>query len=114
MMRAVTPHAPGSRLTILAPLGLLLGYAALFAGAALGRSPIAFDDHPGQLYRLWLVTTAGVAPWTWSWGWWTGYPELQFYPPAFAYLGALVHAATLGALSLPATYQALVWVAYAA
>jgi hypothetical protein len=114
MMRAVTPHAPGSRLAILAPLGLLLGYAALFAGAALGPSPIAFDDHPGQLYRLWLVTTAGVAPWTWSWGWWTGYPELQFYPPGFAYLGALVRAASLGALSVPATYQALVGIAYAA
>jgi hypothetical protein len=114
MMPAVTPHASGWRPAILAPLGLLLGYAGLFAGAALGRSPIAFDDHPGQLYRLWLVTTTGVAPWTWSWGWWTGYPELQFYPPAFAYLGALVHAATLGTLGVPATYQALVWVAHAA
>ena len=69
--------------------------------ASLGVSPPAFDDHPGQLYRLWHVVTHGPAPWAWNDGWWTGYPELQFYPPAFAYAGALLHAGTLGALSVP-------------
>ena len=114
MMPAVTPRASGSRSAILVPLLLLLGYATLFAAAALGRSPIAFDDHPGQIYRLWLVTTAGPAPWAWNWGWWAGYPELQFYPPAVAYAGALLHGATLGALGIGATHQVLVWLAYAA
>jgi hypothetical protein len=110
----VTPPLSRSRSATLVPLLLLLGYATVFAAGALGRWPIAFDDHPGQLYRLWHVTTAGPAPWSWSWGWWTGYPELQFYPPGFAYAGALVHAITLGALGVPATYHALVWIAYAA
>jgi hypothetical protein len=114
MMPAVTRQASGSRVATLAPLLLLLGYATAFAGAALGRSPIAFDDHPGQIYRLWHVTSAGPAPWSWSWGWWTGYPELQFYPPGFAYAGALMHTATLGALGIGATHQVLVWIAYAA
>ena len=96
------------------PLLLLLGYAIAFAAAALGRSSIAFDDHPGQIYRLWHVTTAGLAPWSWGWGWWAGYPELQFYPPAVAYAGAALHAAALGALDLSATHQVLVWLAYVA
>src|SRR4030095_15288102 len=77
-------------------------------------SPPAFDDHPGQLYRLWHVVTHGPAPWAWNDGWWTGYPELQFYPPAFAYAGALLHTVTLGALSVPAAYHALLWLAYLA
>ena len=34
----------------------------------------------------------GPAPWTWNPDWWTGYPELQFYPPGFAYAGAVLHA----------------------
>jgi hypothetical protein len=94
------------------PLVLLLAYATAFASAALGLSTIAFDDHPGQLYRLWHVVNLGPAPWAWNPGWWTGYPELQFYPPAVAYLGALAHAVTLGTVSLAAIYQMLVWLAY--
>ena len=98
----------------LLPLALLLAYGAAFGVAALGFSLIAFDDHPGQLYRLWHVVIRGPAPWTWNPGWWAGYPELQFYPPGFAYAGAALHAVTLGALSVPAAYQALVWLAYLA
>jgi hypothetical protein len=113
-MPAVAPRALGSRAATLAPLAVLLGYGIAFATAALGVAPIAFDDHPGQLYRLWHVVTHGPAPWAWNWGWWTGYPELQFYPPALAYAGALVHAAALGALPLITVYQALVWTAYLA
>src|SRR5215813_2980724 len=96
----------------LLPLALLLAYAIAFAGRALGFSPIAFDDHPGQLYRAWHVATRGIAPWAWNPGWWAGYPELQFYPPGFAYVGALLHAAFLGSVSPASIYQALLWIVY--
>jgi hypothetical protein len=99
---------------VLAPLLLLLAYGLAFAAAALGVGLAVFDDHPGQLYRVWHVVSHGWAPWAWNFGWWTGYPELQFYPPAFAYAGALLHAASLGALGVPAAYQSLLWVAYLA
>jgi len=92
-----------------APLLILVAYGAAFAAAALGVSTPAFDDHPGQLYRLWHVVTQGPAPWAWNFGWWTGYPALQFYPPAFAYAGAALHRLSLGAISVPAAYQALLW-----
>ena len=98
----------------LAPLLLLLGYGVVFAAAGIGVSLTAFDDHPGQLYRLHHVVTLGPAPWAWNFGWWMGYPELQFYPPAFAYAGALLHVASFGALPVAAAYQALVWLAYLA
>ena len=97
-----------------APLALLVVYGVAFASAALGRSLPVFDDHPGQLYRLWHVVTHGPAPWAWNFGWWTGYPELQFYPPAFAYLGALIHAMSLGMVTVAGAYQAMVWLAYLA
>jgi hypothetical protein len=96
----------------LAPLALLLAYATAFGAAAFGRSIVAFDDHPGQLYRVWHVVAHGVAPWRWNDGWWAGYPELQFYPPAFAYAGALLHHATLGGVSIEAAYQTVVWLAW--
>ena len=96
------------------PLLVLLAIGCAFAAATLGLTPVAFDDHPGQLYRLWHVVTHGPAPWAWNEGWWTGYPELQFYPPAFAYAGALLHIATFGALSVPASYHALLWLTYLA
>jgi hypothetical protein len=96
------------------PLALLAAYGVGFAAWALGFSPIGFDDHPGQMYRAWHVVTRGAAPWAWNPGWWTGYPELQFYPPALAYAVALLHLASLGALSIPASYQTFVWIAYLA
>ncbi|MBI2160665.1 MAG: hypothetical protein HYU25_09880 [Candidatus Rokubacteria bacterium] len=98
----------------LLPLAALLAYGLAFAWAALGGSLLVADDHPGQLYRLWHVLTRGPAPWAWNAGWWTGYPELQFYPPGFAYAGALLHYATLTSLSVDATYQTLLWIAYLA
>ena len=93
---------------------LLVGYGVAFGAAALGVSALAFDDHPGQLYRVWHVVTRGWAPWAWNPGWWAGYPELQFYPPGFAYAAALLHEISLRSLSVPASYHALVWVAYLA
>ena len=97
------------------PLALLLTYGVAFAASALGVwSPLAFDDHPGQLYRVWHVVQHGFAPWAWNAGWWAGYPELQFYPPGFAYTAALLHHASLTLLSVPAAYQLLLWVAYLA
>jgi hypothetical protein len=111
----VASQAPGSRApATLGPLLLLLGYGLAFAAAALGVTPIAFDDHPGQLYRAWHVVTLGPAPWAWNSGWWMGYPELQFYPPMFAYLVALLHWISLGVLTVPAAYHALLWLAYLA
>jgi hypothetical protein len=96
------------------PLALLLAYGAGFASWALGFSLIGFDDHPGQLYRVWHVVTRGPAPWAWNPGWWGGYPELQFYPPGFPYAVALVHLATWRTLSVAASYHAFVWLAYLA
>lgn len=112
MIPAVASQAPARRAAALAPLALLLLYALVFAARALGTGTIASDDHPGQLYRLHHVIAHGPAPWAWNDGWWTGYPELQFYPPGFAYLGALLHAVSLGYLAAPAAYQVLVWLAY--
>jgi hypothetical protein len=114
MIAAVASQAPARRIAALAPLALLLLYALAFAAAALGTGPIAYDDHPGQLFRLQHVLDHGPAPWAWNDGWWTGYPELQFYPPGFAYAGALLHAAALGRLGVAAVYQTLVWLAYLA
>ena len=74
---------PGVRVRSCLPLALLLAYGVAFASWALGLSLIGFDDHPGQLYRVWQVVKLGPAPWTWNPGWWGGYPELQFYPPGF-------------------------------
>src|SRR5262249_49335278 len=94
------------------PLVLLLAFGVAFAGASLGSAMLGFDDHPGQLYRVWHVLTYGPAPWAWDRGWWAGYPELQFYPPGFAYIGALLAWATAGVLDLRAVYQGLLWLAY--
>jgi hypothetical protein len=107
-------YDPGVTVTSMLPLLVLLAYGVAFACAALGFSLIGFDDHPGQLYRVWHVVTRGVAPWTWNPGWWTGYPELQFYPPGFAYAVALLHAGSWGVLSIAASYQTFVWLAYLA
>ena len=96
------------------PLALLASFAVAFGVAALGAAPMAFDDHPGQLYRLWHVITRGPAQWAWNPDWWAGYPELQFYPPGAAYGGALLRLASLTTLSVPASYHALVWIAYLA
>lgn len=114
MIRCVARRALASRISALSPLALLVAYGVTFASATLGVSLQAFDDHPGQLYRLWHVVAHGPAPWTWNWGWWAGYPELQFYPPGFAYAGALLHIASLGAVTVAGAYQALVWLAYLA
>ena len=96
------------------PLAFLLAWIVVFGSLALGVSPLAFDDHPGQLHRVWLAVTHGLAPWTWHDGWWTGYPELQFYPPGFAYAGAALHLLSLRLLSVDLVYHALVWVGWAA
>ena len=84
-----------------APLLLLLLYGGAFAYAAFGRGVPAFDDHPGQLFRLWhaLERSLPSAAWTADWNpdWWGGYPELQFYPPGLALAGAALRAALLAA-----------------
>ena len=95
----------------LGPLALLLVYGAAFGWVALGRGLMVYDDHPGQLYRLWHAVMLGPAPWRWNPGWWAGYAELQFYPPGLSYAGALLHAASLGALHPEGAYRVLVWVA---
>jgi hypothetical protein len=96
------------------PLALLGFYGLAFSLAAFGAGPPAFDDHPGQLYRLWHVVARGPAPWAWNPEWWAGYPELQFYPPGFAYLGAGLQRASVNALSVATAYSTVVWIAYLA
>src|SRR5262249_14855163 len=98
----------------LVPLALLLAYGLGFGASAFGFTLPAFDDHPGQMYRLWHVLTRGPAPWAWNPGWWTGYPEMQFYPPGFFYLGLLLHWSTLGTLPTAVIYQALLWLTWLA
>ena len=71
-----------------------------------------FDDHPGQLYRVWHVMTNGPAPWAWNGGWWAGYPELQFYPPGAAYVAALLAWPMAGILSLENVYVLVLWLVY--
>jgi hypothetical protein len=96
------------------PLASLTFYGLVFGIAAFGASPPAFDDHPGQLYRLWHVIARGPAPWAWNPDWWAGYPELQFYPPGFAYLGALLQRASVNSIPVASAYQIVVWTAYLA
>jgi hypothetical protein len=92
----------------LLPAVLLAAGGLAFAGAALGRGPLGGDDHPGQLYRFFH---AARAPWGWSAGWWAGYPELGYYPPGAAWLGALIELAAPGP---ERAYQVLLWIAYLA
>ena len=94
------------------PAALLSVYAVAFGWRALGGGLLVFDDHPGQLYRLAHAITLGFAPWRFNPGWWAGYAELQYYPPGFAWLGALIHLAAGGALDLGAVYQLLLWLAW--
>ncbi len=97
----------------IAPAALLLAYTCAFAAAALGGSLLVFDDHPGQYFRLWHGLTRGLAPWTWNPDWWTGYAELQYYPPGYVYLGALLHHLVLGQLAPTVIYTVLLWIVYA-
>ncbi len=93
------------------PVLLLLAYGAGFAVTAFGGGLPAFDDHPGQFFRLWHALEHSVPDgrWTADWnpGWWGGYPELQFYPPGFAILGAVIRLLGLWQLPVDAVYQIL-------
>jgi hypothetical protein len=112
--RVPKSSGPVARVLAALPAVALVAYGLAFAAAAIGRSVPAFDDHPGQLARVWHVVTHGPAPWAWSPAWWTGYPELQFYPPAFPYAAALLHRLSLGGVSVPGAYVALLWLAWLA
>lgn len=94
-----------------APLLLLLLYGGAFAYAAFGRGVPAFDDHPGQLFRLWhaLDRSLPSAAWTADWNpdWWGGYPEFQFYPPGYALLGAVIRAVLGWRPSVETVYRLL-------
>jgi hypothetical protein len=100
------------------PLLLLLLYGGAFAGAAFGRGVPAFDDHPGQLFRLWhaLARSLPSITWTSDWNpdWWGGYPELQFYPPGFALLGAALRVVLLWQPSVETVYRLLCAVVFLA
>ncbi len=94
------------------PPALLAAYAVAFGWRALGGGLLVVDDHPGQFYRLVHAITLGLAPWRLNPGWWAGYAELQYYPPGFAWLGALLHQAALGTLAPTSVYQTLLWLAW--
>jgi len=95
----------------LGPALVLLAYGAAFSAAAVGRGLPAFDDHPGQYFRLWhaLERSLPEGRWTADWNpdWWGGYPELQFYPPGFALAGALIRLVGLWQPSVELVYQLL-------
>jgi len=112
LLKHIQPEIQGRYPRLVLPLVLLLGFGVAFASATLGGTMLGFDDHPGQLYRMWHVLTYGPAPWAWDRGWWAGYPEMQFYPPGFAYLGAGLAWATAGVLDIRTVYQAVLWLAY--
>ncbi len=90
---------------------LLVTYGAAFALRAFGGGVPAFDDHPGQLFRLWHALDRSLPDgrWTADWNpdWWGGYPELQFYPPGFALAGAAIRLLSLWQLPVEAVYQIL-------
>ena len=96
----------------LPPALLLLAYGIASGRAALGGGLLVGDDHPGQLYRLYHAVALGWAPWRLNPGWWAGYAELQYYPPGAAWLGAAIHQGSLGAVAVPAAYQAVLWIAW--
>ena len=96
----------------LPPALLLLAYAVAFGHSALGGGLLVFDDHPGQLYRLYHAVTIGWAPWRLNPGWWAGYAELQYYPPGAAWLGAAIHQGSMGAVGIPLAYETVLWVAW--
>jgi len=98
------------------PPALLIAYALAFGWRALGGGLLVYDDHPGQFYRLVHAVTLGLAPWRFDPGWWAGYAELQFYPPGFAWLGALVYEvggwAAGESMTAVAAYQTILWLAW--
>ncbi|MGH7398261.1 MAG: hypothetical protein ACRELW_12070, partial [Candidatus Rokuibacteriota bacterium] len=94
------------------PPALLAAYGVAFGWRALAGGLLVFDDHPGQVYRLAHAITLGLAPWRFNPGWWAGYAELQYYPPGFAWLGALLHLAAGGTLDVASVYQILLWLAW--
>jgi hypothetical protein len=101
-----------------APLILLVLYGSAFAYAAFGRGVPALDDHPGQLFRLWQALDRSFPSvlWTADWNpdWWGGYPELQFYPPGFALIGAVLRAILLWRPSVETIYRLLCVVVFLA
>ena len=91
---------------------LLVAYGILFARKAFEGGLLVFADHPGQLYRVAHALTEGLAPWRLNPGWWAGYAELQFYPPGFSYVGALLSYASLTTLDAATVYQVLLWIVF--
>ncbi len=95
----------------LVPTLLLLAYGGAFAVAAFGRGLPAFDDHPGQYFRLWHALERSLPDgfWTADWNpdWWGGYPELTFYPPGFALVGTAIRLLGFWQPSVELTYQLL-------
>jgi hypothetical protein len=93
------------------PALTLVIYGTAFALAAFGAGLPAFDDHPGQFFRLWqaLERSFPEGRWTADWNpdWWGGYPELQFYPPGFALAGAAIRLIGLWQPSVEVVYRIL-------
>ena len=105
-------HAGRARKLAWLPPVLLGAYAFAYGHVALGGGMLAYDDHPGQLYRVFQALSLGLAPWRFNPGWWAGYAELQYYPPAFAWLGAALHWISLRTLGPFQVYELLLWIAW--
>ena len=91
-------------------------FAWQHAGFLLRNDLYLYGDHPGQFYRLWQLATViwpeDGALIGWSPYWHAGWPELQFYPPGFFFLGWLVWMGSFQQLSLFAVYQTLVFATF--
>ncbi len=107
------PRATGD----LVALGMLSALVLGVAGFLIRNDVFLYGDHPGHYWVMWHVINVAIPQHAraidWMPSWYAGYPELQFYPPGFAFLGWLIHTLALGRLPTPLVYEIVVVIAYA-
>ncbi len=117
--RLTLPEARPVWLHVGLDLAALIGigcFAWYHAGFLLRDDLYLYGDHPGQFYRLWQLL---AVTWPeegkligWSPYWHAGRPELQFYPPGFAFAGWLLWMGSFKQLSFFSVYQSLIFTSY--
>jgi hypothetical protein len=90
-------------------LSALAAVGWIAAGRYVSSSLFIFGDHPGQFMRFWYPLAVSLPKYgrilDWNPLWYTGYPELQFYPPGHVLTGLLLNALTLGRLGPERVYN---------